>query len=497
MCLLLTFAATSCQNLEEDISSHIFIDNLKSEEDVIAAITPIYRQLHYVFAYPQRHLFTALGADDLTTWWAGGKSTMRTFDRFGYGQGRHADLHPLKRNWDSYWKIVYRANTVIEGLKTATAPSETVAWGDGEARFLRALAYFYLVKIYGNMPVVLDGYIYTGREQRATVRENYLHIEQDLKVAEATLPGPASVREKGWASSVVAKALLADLYLTWAGWPVKDASKYVLAAAKAKEVIDMNYFELLPIDELWLLENQNSKEAIFSIQFSKTEDLRSGYPAAFSFHESRGWSDAYPELQFFRDFPDGARKAATFTTEIPQRTVVDRQIVWKDPPTKPWQDSNRNHPMYKKFTLSEDLTISSRTSGYRAIELFRYAEVLLIYAEAQAVLGQNSSSLEALNQVKRRAAGIPYLTPSPSVDVVSATPYEIIDEKGWELAGEFKRWFDLIRSERLEEVAAQRDPLEQVTLEHQPSKDQYIIPIPAEVVQTSLLLQNPEGFVSQ
>ena len=69
---------------------------------------------------------------------------------------------------------------------------------------MRALAYFYLVKIYGNMPVVLDGHIPTGREQRATVWENYLHIEQDLKIAEAQLPSPASVREKGRASSAAA-----------------------------------------------------------------------------------------------------------------------------------------------------------------------------------------------------------------------------------------------------------------------------------------------------
>jgi starch-binding outer membrane protein, SusD/RagB family len=99
--------------------------------------------------------------------------------------------------------------------------------------------------------------------------------------------------------------------------------------------------------------------------------------------------------------------------------------------------------MYKKFTISENLNYGDRVSGFRAIEVIRYAEVLLIYAEAQARIGENASSLEALNQVKRRAAGLPYLTPDPSVDVTTATPNEIIDEKGWELAGEYKRWFDL------------------------------------------------------
>ena len=194
---------------------------------------------------------------------------------------------------------------MIEGLKTSTAPEEVIKTADGEARFLRALAYFHLVRTNGNMPVILDGTTPTGDEVRATVLENYQHIENDLLIAESNLPGPANVSNVGRASAGAAKALLADFYLTWAGWPVKDASKAQLAAAKAKEVIDMAYYELLPISELWKLENQNSKESVFSIQFSEVEDMRSGWPAGTSFHEARGWSDMYPELQFFHDFPEG------------------------------------------------------------------------------------------------------------------------------------------------------------------------------------------------
>ena len=484
----------SCVDLEEDVSGILSIENLQGEGDVTAALAPIYREMQQAYTHPHWGGVPTWGGDDRTTWWAGNKSPLRVFDRFDYGSGENSDILWLDRGWNSYWEIIYRANSLIEGLKTSTAPSEVIKTADGEARFLRALAYFHLVRTNGNMPVILDGYTPTGDETRATVLENYQHIEQDLKIAEENLPGPTAVANVGRVSSAAAKALLADFYLTWAGWPVKDASKTQLAAAKAKEVIDMGYYELLPISELWKLENQNSKESVFSIQFSEVEDMRNGWPAGTNFHEARGWSDMYPELTFFHEFPEGPRKDFTFYTEIPQRGVRQGQIFVRDPPTVPWQESQRMHPMYRKFSVSENITVGNRTSGYRAFEVIRYAEVLLIYAEAQARIGENATSLEALNQVKRRAAGLPYDAPDASVDVTTATVDEILDEKGWELAGEYKRWYDLIRSETLEAIAAKRDPNENVDLVRQPTKDQYITPIPFQAISTSKLKQNPEGF---
>ena len=138
-------------------------------------------------------------------------------------------------------------------------------------------------------------------------------------IAEANLPAPGSTANVGRASSAAAKTLLADLYLTWAGWPVKDNSKNTLAASKAKEVIDMGYHSLLPIDKLWLLENANSRESVFSVQFSKRRIKGMVTLRQQVFTWLRGWSDMYPELQFFKDFPEGPRKEATFVTQIPNR----------------------------------------------------------------------------------------------------------------------------------------------------------------------------------
>jgi starch-binding outer membrane protein, SusD/RagB family len=495
--IAVSFTFNACIGLDEDISSIISIEKLDKEDDIVAVLAALYRRMAIVYQYPQYQRTATFGADDITTWWAGNKGPLRIFDRFDYGSGENADNEWLFDSWSGYWNVIYYANTLIQGLKSSGAPVEVVHSVDGEARFLRALAYFHLVRTWGGMPIIIDGHLPTGDEERATVLETYELIEHDLQLAIIKLPGPAAVKSIGRVSSAAAKALLADLYLTWAGWPVKDESKYALAAGLAKEVIDMNYFSLMEIDRLWLHASQNSFESLFAIQFSETENFESRWAMSFSFHQASGWSDIYPEFQFFHDFPAGPRKDATFTEDIPNRSLINGVITYLDPPTVPWQESERLHPMYRKFTISENLGrhASGKTVGFRAIEVIRYAEVLLIYAEAQARLGQNQSSLEALNQVRRRAAGLPYLIADASVDVTTATPDEIIDEKGWELAGEYKRWFDLVRSERVEEIAGKRDPGEQVELLRQPAKTQYIAPIPSQaLLHGSKLIQNPEGF---
>ncbi|MEM6376878.1 MAG: RagB/SusD family nutrient uptake outer membrane protein [Bacteroidota bacterium] len=491
---MIVLMVSTCVKLEEDLSGILSAGNIITESDAMSALAPAYRA--YQSAYQQSHRMrtATYGSDDLTAWWGGNKQPFRNFDTFNYGSGENSDHAWHQDPWDKYWRTIYRTNSVLNALAESTADPELVATAQGEARFMRALAYLVLVRTWGNMPVILDGVIPTGEEDRETVLANYGHIEADLLFAEANLPGPDEVTNVGRASSAAASAALADLYLTWAGWPVKDESKYAAAAQKAKAVIDLGYFELLPFDELWLQENQNSRESIFSVQFSEAEDNRNIAPQNFHFHEAGGWSDAYPERQFFLDFPEGLRKEITFHDSIPQRVTRNGQVVELGFSVH-WTDSQRKHPMYRKFNLAERLDLAGKLAGYRAVEVYRYAEVLLIYAEAQLRSGgQTAESLEALNQVKRRAMGLPYDVPDSGVDVVSATADEIIAEKGWELAGEHKRWFDLVRSEKIEEVTLRRDPTEEVALVRQPTRDNYIAPIPAQAINTSIMMQNPEGF---
>lgn len=487
----------SCSHLEEDTGSLLSVGRIESESEVANNVASIYRRLLTMHQNPHHTRTATYGADDITTWIAGNKAPLRVFDRYDYGSGENSDVNWLPHAWDGYWQTIYYCNSLIEGLKTATTSEAIIKEADAEARVFRALSYLNLVKIYGNMPLILDGELPTGKEQRSTVLLNYQQIESDLKVAETYLPAPGSEKE-GRASASLAKAILSDLYLTWAGWPVKDASKYQLAAAKAKEIVDFNYYELIPIDQLWTLSGAESKETIFSFRFADDQSFVGENVTAFTFHQGRGFSDCFPELTFFNDFPAGPRKDFTFLLDIPNRAAPGGVITPLNPPTIPWPESDRAHPMYRKYVLTEDLTYGDRPVSFRSIELYRYAEILLIYAEAKIRnAGADATAIEALNQVKRRAAGLPYSVPNGSVDVATATPNEIVDEKGWELAAENKRWFDLVRTERVAEMAAKRDPSEPVSLVRMPTEAQYIAPIPFNSISLSELVQNPEGFKVQ
>lgn len=487
---LVGFIGHSCSNLEEDTSSLLTVGKIESEADVANNVAPIYRRQLNMHRGPHYLRTATYGADDITTWIAGNKAPLRVFDRFDYGSGENSDINWLPHAWDAYWQTIYYCNTLIEGLKSATAPEAMIKQADAEARVFRALSYLNLVKIYGNMPLILDGVLPTGKEQRATVLANYQQIESDLLIAEVSLPLPGTELE-GRASASLAKSILADLYLTWAGWPVKDVTKYPLAAAKAKQIIDYNYHQLIPIDQLWTLAGAESKETIFSFRYADDQSIGNEVATAFTFHQGRGFSDCFPELKFFNDFPEGPRKDATFLLDIPNRIAPGGVITPANPPTKFWPQSDRQHPMYKKYVLSEDLTFGPRPVNFRSTDIYRYAEILLIYAEAQIRATSNNSdasALAALNLVKTRA-GV--------ATVTSATPNEVVDEKGWELAAENKRWFDLVRTERVAEMAAKRDPSEPVTLVRMPTSAQYIAPIPFSSISLSKLVQNPEGFKIQ
>jgi len=493
---LVTF--NSCHDLEEDLSGVVLVENIDAEEFLLAAVTPLYEYTKHVYSGAHCRI-TTYGGDDITTWIGGNKEPLRVFDRFEYENGKNSH-HPwqFQHGWERWWKVIYYSNELLDGLKTSTAPEASVALVEGEARFFRAWSYYNLVRQYGGMPLIVDGMDIPELDKaniaRSTVLETYEVIEADLVKAAELLPHP-SLASRARLSNAAANTALASLYLTWGGWPVKDNSKYALAASSAKKVMDLGYFELLDIMELWKEENEFSKEAIFAVEFLNGLTWESSLPGAFSTHECGGFSDCFAEKQFYRDFPEGPRKDATFLSMIPVTTRIDGVLT--DGNFRPWEQSQRGHPLYNKYRMSGNRTLhAKRLMGFRATEVLRYAEVLLIYAEAKLRVSANdASALEALNQVKRRAAGLDYLTPDASVDVTSATPNDVVDESGWELAGEYKRWFDLVRTERVEEMTAKRDPSEEVALVQQPNKDHYIAPIPnLAFINSEGLVQNPEGF---
>lgn len=358
--------------------------------------------------------------------------------------------------WDGLYKSIQCANGVIEYSESIEPKSDAeIVWKNqlvGEAHFMRAFDYYMLVRLFGDIPLVtVPDYTPAMLEITKTpVSDIYELIISDLQQAE-TLMGDAKPAP-GRVSSGTAKAYLADVYLTMGGWPLKDQTKYALAAAKAKELIDNqdDYgFNLdTPLDVLW---NGNpaaprQSEEIFALYLNpKQGTINTTYGAAPkpACEAEGGWDDYLPEIYFYKNFPEGLRKDLTF-----------QSIMHTPNGDFPYNEVGTKHPNYRKFYSTEGVTWAVSN----AVCYYRFATVLLTYAEAQcrATGTPNTEAFDAVNAVRNRA-GLPDLDPALTGDDFAKA---VFDERGWEMAGESTRYFDLKRMEMVDDVnaPAMKDP---------------------------------------
>lgn len=469
--MILFLIVSSCNKFyEEDLSSLITTESgeLTNEKGLTTALAGAYKPLSYTWTTGLSNASTAavlMGSDDLTTHKASNKADFREFDQFVVTDANQR----LPFIWNGAYKSIQGANNIIANYQNATGNITNINQIAGEAYFLRAYSYFWIVRLWGKAPLLLDTHEF--KESVLTVScsseaEIYALIVADLIKAE-TLLGDRKVKP-GRAGKGTASAVLAEVYLNMAGWPLNDHSYYALAAAKAKEVIDnqVKYgFGLLSdFSDLWpnsIVNNDGNREEVFAITFWAGDfyNANAYYGIAAMPSDAGGWDDYMCEIRFFNDFPAGYRKDITFLT------------VWNG---VPWTSFLTGHPYYKKLNAGNSLTWKNKVN----MPLERFAETYLIYAEAQIMATKDlsdPSALEAFNKIRRRAAGLPLNTSNPGVDVTSITQMEVVTEKGWEFAGEYCRWFDLVRLQKVQEVINIKDPDELQPL----GPIKYYLPLPA------------------
>jgi len=468
--MLLCFVACDKDFLVEDLGTLITSESgaLNNESGLLAALAGAYQPLTSTWGTGLGNASTQailMGSDDLTTHKASNKADFREFDQFNVSNinGR------LPFVWNGAYKSIQGCNNIIANYENASGNEAVINQIAGEAYFLRAYNYFWIVRLWGEAPLLTDSHIFEEAVltiESRTEQEIYDQIVADLQIAETMLDDtkPATGRvNKG-----TAKAVLAEVYLNMAGWPLNDASYYAMAASKAKEVIDNeavygfglvdDFADLWPTAEF---NNDGNEEEVFARTFS-TIDWYNGnsiYGSAARPSDEGGWDDFFCELTFFDEFPDGYRKDITFDTELDDGT--------------PWQQFSTGHPYYKKLQGASNNWLSPEN-----LPLERMAEVYFIFAEAQIMAtgnGSDSDALEAVNKIVRRANNLPLDTPDATVDYTTLTQDQIIEEKGWEFAGEYCRWFDLVRLQKVEDVVADKDPDD---LQPQ-GPIQYYMPLPA------------------
>jgi len=385
-----------------------------------------------------------MGGDDLTTHPGSNKEEFREFDRFNV-TSLNSRMTPI---WLGCYKTIQSTTNIINNYTQVLDGNQTtVQTIVGEASFLRALCYYWLTRLWGEVPIIpseqYSPELLTLTKSKPA--EIYKLIEADLARAEEWVPNKK--RDPGRPNKGSVKALLADVYLTEAGWPLKDQSKYALAAAKAKEVIDhkADYsFDLYQDGFLKIFAGGTVEDVFTLFTRGQWSTYNSFYGLSTMPENEGGWSDFFPELKFFNNFPAGSRKDATFSTEF----VVSGDTI-------PWQQTTTKHPYYKKFTIQQAGDKAVYMSNNPVI-MIRYAHVLLIYAEAQARSAgtPNADAYTAVNAVRQRA-GLPALAANMTgADFAAA----VVNERAWEFAGEWNRWFDLVRLDQVAAANAGKDP---------------------------------------
>ena len=141
--------------------------------------------------------------------------------------------------WNGAYKAIQGANNIIANYEKAVGNPTNINQIAGEAFFLRAYNYFWIVSLWGKAPLVLNSHIYSDDLLKLSVSSEadiYAQIISDLQKSKTLLADKKP--QPGRAGKGTAQATLAQVYLQMTGWPLKDASKYALAAAAAKDVID-------------------------------------------------------------------------------------------------------------------------------------------------------------------------------------------------------------------------------------------------------------------
>lgn len=452
--LLLGFSTGCSDVLEEDPSLARLSPSFSSADEVNAAVTGIYSSMNSTWGSSLQSsngsIVYAYAGDDITTHKASNKAPFREFDQLNTTSTNTFIIQV----YEGCYNIIHNANILLDNIESSPVSEVLKNEAIGQAQFLRSLAYYYLVRIFGDIPVVLTGVVENANELNKTqVKQVYDDvIIPGFKKAEELLPIANGV---GKANKGVAKAYLAEAYLTMGGWPLKEADKYALAAAKAKEIIDnkgVYGYDLLPdFNDLWKESNKYNAESIFegshNIDQKSTICGKIGAPGDIG-----GWDEMFAEINFFNNFPAGHRKDATFLTE------VDVDFTAGGVTMRSWEDFGVARPFYRKWLDGngwiDGIKKVQSSSTTRNIYFMRYAEVLLIYAEAKARSGSvDASAYSAINKVRFRA-GLEDLENLSNADFIKAA----MDERSWELACEFKRWFDMTRAEIVVEVFASRNP---------------------------------------
>lgn len=351
--------------------------------------------------------------------------------------------------WTGLYQVIAQANLVIDRVPDIPIMNETRRTQVlGEARFMRAWAYFYAVRLWGDVPLITTPQTTESPDffpSRASQEEVYGVIVDDLLAAEAS--GLPWMDVSGHVSLAAVKSQLAKVYLTMAGYPLRKTENYQKAADKAYEVIayananpgTINLFSTY--GEIHQESLKNRLEHIFQLQYNTAvagNPMDNMYPnfKPITFAGPSGTGSTVPTLEFYNSYEEGDLRAK------------DREGYFY---TNYYRNGNGDlfnlgaPYIFKHFNVTANGTagVPGTRQNNLNVPIIRYAEVLLIYAEAQnEVSGPTQEAYNAFKRIRDRAQ---LVTPELGTYTQASFREAVWKERWHELAYEFITWFDMVR----------------------------------------------------
>lgn len=467
---LVCMLGNSCKNSFLDLApvSNSNANNFyKTRADFDLAVSAAYATL-YVFFAPQSAVsfFSEQMSDNATIYNINGiQADKKAFKDFNVNSS-NSQVYLF---WQQCYRSLYNVNIVLDKIEGADLDEAYKDQVRAEMRFLRGMYYFYMVQMWGDLPLVTKNV--TAAESYGILRspkaEIYNQVISDLQFAAGKLPLASAVTVAGHASKGAAQALLGKVYLT--------QGNKTAAAQALQEVVSSNQYMLLPqYASLWVVTNKNTKESVFEIQYKggatgvPLSDFYNEYTPYenFSFTLYAGGMNMVTD-DLYNEFENNdARRNLSIALGYTNKTGTFIPIKY---PRK-WTDS-----------LAPIVTINgnAREASSNNFMVLRYADVLLMLTEA-------TGDAAYLNQVRARA-GLPlYGMPGYPATQYPSLELAIEHERRMELAIEFQRGFDLRRTNRaITVLGAKGKPV---------TPDKLLLPIPEIVRQQNSAITQNTGY---
>jgi len=516
---------TSCTDLTESPKSVVTESFLNTATGFERAVNAAYQTSRNFYGRERGFNVTTFGTD---TYREGADGGFKFFNR--YSADFDSRSGGLQEIWSEFYEGINTTNIVIDRAPNVGDVDEALKTQRvAEARFLRAFFYFHLVRLWGDVPLKLSETTEISTEViRDPAEAVYDAIISDLNIAVNDLASKVDQPQVGRATKEAAQHLLALVHLTRG-----ESSDWAIAADNAIDVIESGNFSLLDrYGDIFIPGNERNDEVVWSVQYSadpiaNAQGNRSHLYFIMTYDEPAGmrrviengrpwkrcrptkflanlygendtrWEDSFKTYYASNDegsIPTGSNGEKLWALGdtavwVPRRVVTQEEKDSRPPILIRGIDewTGRSFPTLTKH-IDPNRDSTNDPSGIRDFQLFRLAETYLIAAEALMQDGRLDDAVQYFNVVRRRAAE-PGFEAELEITAAELDIDMILDERARELAGEGRRWFDLVRTGKLlERVRAyNEDAAPNIQEKH------FLRPIPQDEIDraTNEVGQNP------